>query len=66
MNDTREITINASPIVIAITVAALLIVAALASFAWRRSGYDPATGCLELLRLLLATFAVVTLCQPEW
>ena len=66
MNVTHEITFNAPPIVIAIAVGALLIVAALAVFAWRRSGYDLATGCLEMLRLLLATLAVLTLCQPEW
>ena len=34
--------------------------------AWRRSGYRPSMGLLELLRLALVAFVAVLLNQPEW
>ena len=34
--------------------------------AWSRAGYRKATGALELLRFVLASLILITLCQPEW
>ena len=44
----------------------LVVISVLAWLAWRKSGFDRAVGGLELLRLLIAVLAVLTLCQPEW
>ena len=44
----------------------VLIAAALCLLAWRRSGYAPRIGWLELLRLVIVALVAVTLNQPEW
>ena len=66
MTTTRQITFDASASVIALGILSLLIVLAVSLWAWRKSGYNRAVGGLELLRLLIATMAVITLFQPEW
>ncbi len=63
---TRGITFDASPAVLTVAVAAVLCVLLVSLFAWRKSGYDRAVGGLELLRVVVATLAAITLCQPEW
>jgi hypothetical protein len=50
-------------------IASIVVVLATAGFcfiAWRRSGYRPAMGLLESLRLLLVIVVAVLLNQPEW
>jgi hypothetical protein len=49
-----------------ISIAAVLIVAALAWLAWHRSGYRTSTGLLEALRVLIVAAIAITLNQPEW
>ena len=46
--------------------AVLLVTAGLCWVAWSRSGFRRVVGLLELLRLVLVTLVVITLCQPEW
>jgi hypothetical protein len=66
MKTTTQITFDASPTVLAVGAVALLVVTVAALWAWHRSGFDRAVGALELLRVVIAVLAVVTLCQPEW
>ena len=50
----------------AISLAVVLLAAALSYFAWRRSGYRRAIGALELLRMGLIVLAALLFNQPEW
>lgn len=50
---------------LAISIATLLIVCALSSLAWRRSGFRASVGLLELLRIAIVTVCVLLLNQPE-
>jgi hypothetical protein len=50
----------------AISLAVVVLAAALSYFAWRRSGYRRAIGALELLRMGLIVLAAVLFNQPEW
>jgi hypothetical protein len=66
MNVSRSLTFLGTPWSIAVSVCAVLIVGVYCFVAWRRSGYRPAMGLLELLRLgLLGTIALL-FNQPEW
>ncbi len=49
-----------------ISMAVVLMAAALCYAAWRRSGYRRAIGVLELLRLALVILVAVLFNQPEW
>ena len=51
---------------VVVAVAFVLVVAALAWMAWRRSGFRTSTGLLEALRVLIALGIALTLNQPEW
>ena len=66
MNATRTLTFLWTPW--SATAAALLALAAagLSFAAWRRSGYRPAMGLLELLRFALIVLAAMLLNQPEF
>ncbi|MFO0911666.1 MAG: VWA domain-containing protein [Pirellulales bacterium] len=66
MNVTRELTFDTSPAILLAGCLAVVLVAALSAYAWRRSGYDRRVGVLELLRVILAAMAAITLAQPEW
>jgi hypothetical protein len=55
-----------TPVSVGVAVAFVLIIAALAWLAWRRSGFRPVTGLLEGLRVLIAVLIALTLNQPEW
>ncbi len=44
----------------------VVIAAFLCALAWRRSGYAPRVGLLELLRLVIVVMVAITLNQPEW
>lgn len=55
-----------TPASLAVSAVFVLGVAALALAAWRRSGFRPATGWLELLRVVIAVGIAITLNQPEW
>src|SRR5689334_7519145 len=56
----------ASPWTIVAATGAWLIVAALSFVAWKRSGYRPAIGALEALRLLIVAIVGLLINQPEW
>ncbi len=66
MNATRSLTFLWTPGSLAVSVVAVLVAAGFCAAAWRRSGYRPSFGLLELLRLVVITLAVVMLNQPEW
>ena len=55
-----------SPTSIAISLIFIFGVGILAWTAWKRSGFRPATGFLEGLRVFIAIGIAVTLNQPEW
>jgi hypothetical protein len=62
----QTITFLATPWTVIAAIAAWLIVAGFSFVAWRRSGYRPAIGALEALRLAILAFIGVILNQPEW
>jgi hypothetical protein len=66
MSVTRSLTFLWTPWSVAVSVIVVLITAGFCFVAWRRSGYRPAQGMLELLRLTLVAIAAVMLNQPEW
>jgi hypothetical protein len=66
MSVTRSLTFLWTPWSVAISVIVVLITAGFCFVAWRRSGYRPAQGMLELLRLTLVAIGAVMLNQPEW
>ena len=66
MSSTTEISFDAPTIMWSLGTIMLFVLAVLACAAWRRSGFDRAVGGLELLRLVIAVMAFVTLLQPEW
>lgn len=63
---TSQLVFNPTPTAFAVGVAFVVAVAGLAFMAWRRSGYRPMMGWLELLRLIIAIAIAITLLQPEW
>ncbi len=62
----QSIVFSHTPVSIAVAIGFVLIVAGLAFFAWRRSGYRRSTGLLEAIRVFIAICIAVTLNQPEW
>src|SRR3954454_17657784 len=62
----QTITFLATPWTVIAAIAAWLIVAGFSFVAWRRSGYRPAIGALEALRLAILAFIGIILNQPEW
>jgi hypothetical protein len=61
-----QLVFNPTPEAFAIGVAFVVAVAGLAFMAWRRSGWRPLIGWLELLRVIIAVCIAITLLQPEW
>ena len=66
MNSTRSLTFLWTPGSLTVSVIAVLVAAGFCAAAWRRSGYRPSFGLLELLRLVIVVLSVVMLNQPEW
>jgi hypothetical protein len=66
MNVSRSLTFLGTPWSVAFSLLAVLCTAAICFVAWRRSGYRPSMGLLELLRLGLVGTVAVLLNQPEW
>jgi hypothetical protein len=66
MNVTRSLAFLWTPWSVAVSVLVVLVTAGFCFVAWRRSGYRPAQGMLEALRLTLVAIAAVMLNQPEW
>src|SRR3954447_25144091 len=62
----QTITFLATPWTVIAAVVAWLIVAGFSFVAWRRSGYRPAIGALEALRLSILALIGLILNQPEW
>ena len=62
----ESLVFTASATTLALSVALVVLTSALALLAWRRSGWRPLIGWLELLRVLIAAAIAVTLNQPEW
>jgi len=57
---------QSGPWTLGLSVALLLLVAAVSAFGWWRSGFKPGFGLLEGLRLLVALLVAILLNQPEW
>lgn len=66
MTTTSQLVFNPTPAAFAVGVAFVVAIAGLAFMAWRRSGYRPLMGWLELLRVIIAIAIALTLLQPEW
>ena len=66
MNVSRSLTFLGTTWSVAVSILAVLTTAAFCFAAWRRSGYRPAMGLLELLRLGLVGTVAILLNQPEW
>lgn len=66
MTTTSQLVFNPTPSAFAVGVAFVVATGGLAFMAWRRSGYRPLMGWLELLRVIIAIAIAVTLLQPEW
>jgi hypothetical protein len=66
MNSTRTITFLTTPWSLTISILAVVTAGVFAFLAWRRSGYRPALGMLELLRVAIVALAAVLFNQPEW
>lgn len=63
---TTELVFTHTPLSLAVSVAFVVIVAALALTGWKRSGWRATIGWLEFLRVLIAIGIALTLNQPEW
>jgi hypothetical protein len=57
---------QSSPWTLGLSIALLLLVAAVSAIGWWRSGFKPGFGLLEGLRLLIAFLVAILLNQPEW
>jgi hypothetical protein len=66
MNVSRSLTFLGTPWSIAASLVAVLVTAGLCFVSWRRSGYRPSMGLLELMRLALVSMVALLLNQPEW
>jgi hypothetical protein len=66
MNSASSLTFLGTYWSLGASVVVVVAVAGLGWFAWRRSGYRPAYGAVELLRLLIVLMAVTIFNQPEW
>ncbi len=63
---TTELVFTHTPASLALSVIFVLTVMVLAFTGWRRSGWRPAIGWLECVRVLVALGIAITLNQPEW
>lgn len=66
MNVSRSLTFLWTPWTLAVSVVGVLVTAGFCFVAYRRSGYRPAVGGLELLRLVIVCIGAVLFNQPEW
>ena len=66
MNVSLSLTFLGTPWSVAASIVAVVATAIFCFVAWRRSGYRPSMGLLELLRLGLVGTVAVLLNQPEW
>ena len=66
MSVSRSLTFLWTPASLALSILGVLIAAGLCLAAWKRSGYRPVSGVLELLRFSIVCVAAVLLNQPEW
>lgn len=66
MSVTRSLTFLWTPWSIALSIVVVLVTAGFSFVAWRRSGYRPVVGALEILRLVIVALAASLLNQPEW
>jgi hypothetical protein len=66
MNGLEGLRFFTTPWTIGASTALVAVVAVVAFVTWRRSGSAPATGLLELLRVVIAGVVAVLLNQPEW
>ena len=57
---------QSSPWMLGVSIALVLLVAAVSAAGWWRSGFKPGFGLLEGLRLLIALLVAILLNQPEW
>lgn len=55
-----------TPLILALSVGLVLLTAWLAWLGWRKSGYSPRVGILELIRTLIVAMVAITFNQPEW
>lgn len=63
---TSELTFMPSTWSVGLSMALVIATAVICFVAWRRSGFAPGVGALELLRLAIVVFIAVLLNQPEW
>ncbi len=66
MNVSHSLTFVWNPWSVAGAVLAVLAAVGLSFWSWRRSGYQWAPGCLELLRLTIILLCAAMFNQPEW
>lgn len=66
MSVSRSLTFLWTPWSILASVVLLVVTAGFSFVAWRRSGYRPVVGLLEILRLVIVCLAASLLNQPEW
>ena len=57
---------HSSPWTLGLSIILVLLVAAVSFLGWWRSGFKPAFGLLELLRVVIALLVAALLNQPEW
>ena len=61
-----ELVFNSTPFSIAVSSVFVFVVVVLAFLGWKRSGWRPGIGVLEVLRVLIAIAIALTFNQPEW
>jgi hypothetical protein len=66
MNVSHSLTFLSSPAVLALSLIGVAAIGAFSYVTWHRSGYRPAVGFLELLRVAIAAFVAILFNQPEW
>jgi hypothetical protein len=66
MSVSRSLTFLWTPWSLALSILVVLVTGGFCFVAWRRTGYNPSMGLLELLRLFLVSIVAILLNQPEW
>ena len=66
MTTVSNLTFMTTPASVVLSVVVVLATAALGVYAWHRSGYRPAQGFQEFLRVLIVAVIAVLFNQPEW
>jgi len=66
MSVSRSLTFLGTPWSIAVSLLAVVVTSGLCFLSWRRSGYRPSMGLLELMRLAIVGMVALILNQPEW